>query len=108
MDCRRLSVSLRLRLTRLQLKLPNSVGQKKVKAIEQVLDELNVDLNPIPTEDVITNYNELRQDIVLMYELKLALANCEYELQTLKHQLETLAPDRVGVRLIVGKARLRY
>lgn len=79
-----------------QLKLPNSVGQKKTKAIEHVLDELGVDINPVPTEEIITNYNELRQDIVLLYELKLALANCEYELQTLKHRLETLAPGRVS------------
>ena len=41
-------------------------------------------------------FNELRQDVVLLYELKLALANCEYELQTLRHRFETLAPGRVG------------
>lgn len=58
-------------------------------------------MNPIPTDDVVTNYNELRQDVVLLYELKLALANCEYELQTLKLRLETLAPDRVCI-LIYG------
>lgn len=80
----------------LQLKLPNSVGQKKTKALEQVLEELGVDLNPTPTDAIVTNYNELRQDIVLLYELKLALANCEYELQTQKHRLQTLAPDRVS------------
>ena len=78
------------------MKLPNSVGQKKVKAIEHVLGELGIEQNPIPTDDVITSYNDLRQDIVLLYELKLALANCEYELQTQKHRLETLAPDRVS------------
>lgn len=46
---------------------------------------------------MVTQYNELRQDIVLLYELKLALANCQYELQTLRHRYETLATDRVGV-----------
>ena len=45
---------------------------------------------------MVTQYNELRQDIVLLYELKLALANCQYELQTLRHRYETLATDRVG------------
>lgn len=61
-----------------------------------MLGELGIEQNPIPTDDVITSYNDLRQDIVLLYELKLALANCEYELQTQKHRLETLAPDRVS------------
>lgn len=42
-----------------------------------------VELNPMPTKEMVTQYNELRQDIVLLYELKLALANCQYELQTL-------------------------
>lgn len=72
------------------------MGQKKSRAIEQVLEDLGLETNPIPTEEVITDFNELRQDIVLMYELKQALGNCEYELQTLKHRLETLAPERVS------------
>ena len=50
----------------------------------------------MPTENIAGDFNELRQDIVLLYELKLALANCEYELQTLRHRFETLAPGRVG------------
>ena len=50
----------------------------------------------MPTEDIVCNFNELRQDIVLLYELKLALANCEYELQTLRHRFETLAPGKVS------------
>jgi len=53
------------------------------------------DLNPLPSKEMVTEYNELRQDIVLLYELKLALANCQYELQTLRHRYETLATDRV-------------
>lgn len=52
----------------------------------------------MPTKDMVTQYNELRQDIVLLYELKLALANCQYELQTLRHRYETLATDRVSVK----------
>ncbi len=54
------------------------------------------EINPMPTENIAGDFNELRQDIVLLYELKLALANCEYELQTLRHRFETLAPGRVG------------
>ena len=46
-------------------------------------------------EEMVPHFNELRQDIVLLYELKLALANCEYELQTLRHRFDTLAPGKV-------------
>jgi len=51
---------------------------------------------------MVTQYNELRQDIVLLYELKLALANCQYELQTLRHRYETLAADRVSVAVLTN------
>ena len=54
----------------------------------------------MPTEDMVTHFNELRQDIVLLYELKLALANCEYELQTLRHRFETLAPGKACYKLL--------
>lgn len=40
-------------------------------------------------------FNELRSDLVLLYELKQACANCEYELQMLRHRHEALA--RTGV-----------
>lgn len=36
-------------------------------------------------------FNELRSDLVLLYELKQAFANCEYELQMLRHRYEALA-----------------
>ena len=79
-----------------RMKLPASVGQKKSKAIEQCLLELNLELRPMPTEDICSNFNELRSDLVLMYELKQALANCEFELQTLKHQREALLGSSAG------------
>lgn len=79
------------------MKLPASVGQKKTKAIEQLLQELGVDLNPTPGEEVCQHFNELRSDMVLLYELKLALATCEYELQTLRHQYEVLVPEKTAV-----------
>lgn len=56
---------------------------------------LFVEYSPIPTEDTVTHFNELRQDIVLLYELKIALATCDYELESLKHRFETLAPGKV-------------
>jgi DNA methyltransferase 1-associated protein 1 len=77
------------------MKLPASLGQKKTKAIEQMLEEVAVDLNPMPTKDMVIHFNELRQDMLLLYELKMALTNCEYELQTLRHRFETLAPGRI-------------
>ena len=49
----------------------------------------------MPTDDVVVHFNELRQDIVLFCELKIALANCDYELETLRHRLETVAPGKV-------------
>ncbi|KAJ7410079.1 hypothetical protein WISP_110397 [Willisornis vidua] len=73
------------------MKLPSSVGQKKIKALEQMLMELGVDLNPMPTEEIVQMFNELRSDLVLLYELKQAFANCEYELQMLRHRYEALA-----------------
>ncbi|XP_052775071.1 DNA methyltransferase 1-associated protein 1-like isoform X2 [Mya arenaria] len=77
-----------------KMKLPASLGQKKTKAIEQVLEELGIEYNPMPTEEITSHFNELRQDIVLLYELKLALASCDYELETLKHQYEVLNPGK--------------
>ncbi|KAJ8305995.1 hypothetical protein KUTeg_016540 [Tegillarca granosa] len=50
------------------------------------------EFNPVPSEEICTHFNELRQDIVLLYELKSALATCDYELETLRHRYETLAP----------------
>ncbi|CAG2100680.1 unnamed protein product [Medioppia subpectinata] len=77
-----------------RMKLPAAVGQKKTKAIEQLLNELSIDLHPMPTEDICQHFNELRSDMVLLYELKMALANCEYELQSLKHQYEASQPGK--------------
>lgn len=54
------------------------------------------ELNPMPTEDICIHFNELRSDMVLLYELKSALATCEYDLQTLRHQYEALNPGKVS------------
>lgn len=53
------------------------------------------ELSPTPTEDLVHMFNELRSDLVLLYELKQACTNCEYELQMLRHRHEALA--RAGV-----------
>jgi len=80
-----------------KMKLPTNVGQKKMKAIEQMLQELNIELNPMPTEDICHHFNELRSDLVLLYELKSALATCEFELQTLRHRYEAFNPGKTLV-----------
>lgn len=75
-----------------RMKLPASVGTKKIKAIEQMLQELNLEQHPMPTDQICLNFNELRSDLVLLYELKVAITNCEIEIQTLKHQFEQSQP----------------
>lgn len=75
-----------------KMKLPTGLGQKKIKALEQMLGQLNISLTPMPTEEVVTSYNALRSDMVLLYELKQALDNYQFELQSLKHQYEALHP----------------
>lgn len=45
---------------------------------------------PIPSEEVCQNYNDLRNDIVLLAELKTVCKSSAFELQSLKHQLEAL------------------
>ena len=56
-----------------RMKLPPTVGQKKAKAIDQMLKEAGVDSIPVPSENMCTQFNELRSDMVLLYELKAAL-----------------------------------
>merc|ERR1711928_122166 len=71
-------------------RLEEKIAEKERKAKE----ELGLELNPIPTEEICQHFNELRSDLVLLYELKLGLSTCEYELQALRHQYEALAPGK--------------
>lgn len=89
-DARTSGVTLRSQ----RMKLPPSVGQKKSKAIEQMLGEMGLETNPIPTEDIGNEFNDLRSDLVLLYELKHALSACELELHSLKGQYEALCPGK--------------
>ncbi|XP_060536596.1 DNA methyltransferase 1-associated protein 1 isoform X2 [Cylas formicarius] len=77
-----------------RMKLPGNVGQKKSKNIEQTLQDMSLELNPTPTEEICQNFNELRSDMVFLMELKSALSTCEDELQSLRHQYEALNPGR--------------
>ena len=56
-----------------------------------------LELNPPPTEKICQQFNELRSDIVLHYELRGALTTCDYELQSLRHQYEALVPGKVSL-----------
>ncbi|VDP08168.1 unnamed protein product [Soboliphyme baturini] len=73
-----------------KMRLPPTFGQKKAKMIEQALTVLALEHNPVATEEICEQFNKLRSDIVLLYELKCALAVCEYELETLRHQYSSI------------------
>ncbi|CAH1163648.1 unnamed protein product [Phaedon cochleariae] len=77
-----------------RMKLPANVGQKKSKGVEQILQEMGLELNPTPSEEICQHFNELRSDMVLLIEIKAALSTCEYELQSLRHQYEALNPGK--------------
>ncbi|XP_066907940.1 DNA methyltransferase 1-associated protein 1 isoform X1 [Halyomorpha halys] len=77
-----------------RMKFPTTIGQKKMKAIEQQLTELNIDLNPLPTEEICQQFNDLRSDVYLLCELKAAISTCEFEIQSLRHQYEAVNPSK--------------
>lgn len=77
-----------------KMKLPANVGQKKAKALEQALLEYKLDPAPPPTEEICVAFNELRSDLVLLSELRTALATCTFELESLKHQYESACPGK--------------
>ncbi|XP_073998570.1 DNA methyltransferase 1-associated protein 1-like isoform X2 [Rhodnius prolixus] len=84
-------------LRSLRMKLPANIGQKKIKAIEQLLFEMNIDCNQMPTEEICQQFNELRCDLLLLHELRTALATCHFELQSLRHQYEANHPGKTLV-----------
>lgn len=71
-----------------KMKLPANFGQKRTKALEQMLAEFKVDPNPPAIEEICTSFNELRADMILLNEIRTALASSEYELETLKQVAE--------------------
>lgn len=60
------------------------------ETVLSVFPPVHPDLNPMPTEEIVQMFNELRSDLVLLYELKQAHSNCEYEQQMLRHRYEAL------------------
>ncbi|XP_073848900.1 DNA methyltransferase 1 associated protein 1 [Musca autumnalis] len=89
-DLRGSGVSLRSQ----KMKLPANIGQRKVKALEQAIQEFKVDPAPPPTEEICNAFNELRSDMVLLCELRTALSTCIYEMESLKHQYEAACPGK--------------
>merc|ERR1719195_1558454 len=92
-----------------RMKLPASVGMKKSKAIENMVSELGLETQPPCTEEICSEFNEIRSDMVLLYELKNALTNAEFELSSLKHQYEALVPGKslsLPQQLLTSNTRL--
>lgn len=42
------------------MKMPSSVAQKKVKAVEQLLTEFNIELQAMPTKAITNIFNDVR------------------------------------------------
>lgn len=78
-----------------RLKLPTSLGTKKMKALEQMIQELGLEQFPMTTEAICQSFNELRSDLLLLYEIKVNLANTEFEIQSIKNQLAAVQPELV-------------
>lgn len=55
-----------------------------------------LDPAPPPTDEICNVFNELRSDMVLLCELRTALADCKFELESLKHQFEAVCPGKVS------------
>ena len=51
---------------------------KKSKAIENMCSELGLETQPPCTEEVCAEFNELRSDMVLLYELKVSSFGYSY------------------------------
>nr|QCP57315.1 DNA methyltransferase 1-associated protein 1 [Neoseiulus barkeri] len=76
-----------------RMKLPPNIGLKKSKALEQMLKELNVDPNPPAFPDVVQQFNELRNDMMVLYELKQILITTEYDLNALRLQYQEVKTE---------------
>lgn len=79
-----------------RLKLPTSLGGKKAKALENMLSHLELDQYPMPTESICQGFNELRGDLMLLYELKMGIEGTKFEINTINNQLKTIKPELVA------------
>ncbi|CAH8863485.1 unnamed protein product [Trichobilharzia szidati] len=77
-----------------KMKLPSNLGQKKTRIIENFLGHLQIDPNPPATAEIVEAYNSLRSKILLLFDLRLALLNCDFELHSARLRLEAFAPNQ--------------
>lgn len=76
----------------------------RIERLQQNRDDITVhsielsflDPAPPPTDEICNVFNELRSDMVLLCELRTALADCKFELESLKHQFEAVCPGKVS------------
>ncbi|VDL93265.1 unnamed protein product [Schistocephalus solidus] len=52
------------------------------------------DPSPPATTQIVEAYNKLRSNILLLYELRAAMLQCDYELQAARSRMELFAPDK--------------
>ena len=61
--------------------------------MEQIVTQLGVNLTPMATEEIALQYNELRNDIMFLLELKIAQETLQFDIQALKHRVCKLRPQ---------------
>ena len=80
-----------------KLKMPNTVAQRKIVALERILEQYGIDFKvPIATDQLVNEYNNLRRDLLLVYELRESLLACDAEIRALVQQYHVDYPDVVG------------
>nr|VZI26928.1 unnamed protein product [Spirometra erinaceieuropaei] len=77
-----------------KMKLPSCLGQRKIRIIENFLSHYQMDPSPPATAQIVEAYNKLRSNILLLYELRAAMLQCDYELQAARSRMELFAPDK--------------
>ncbi len=55
-----------------------------------------VDPSPPATGQIVEAYNSLRGNILLLYDLRSAMLQCDYELQAARARMQLFAADRVS------------
>ena len=65
--------------------------------VKTYVSQNSVRLMTFDFQAMCNEFNELRSEMVLLYELKNALAACEQELHSLKGQFEAACPGKVGL-----------
>uniref|UniRef100_A0A5K3FLS5 DNA methyltransferase 1-associated protein 1 n=1 Tax=Mesocestoides corti TaxID=53468 RepID=A0A5K3FLS5_MESCO len=77
-----------------KMKLPSSLGQKRIRVIENFLSHYQLDPSPPATGEIVDAYNRLRGNILLLYDLRGAMLQCDYELQAARARMELFAADK--------------